>query len=431
MSVEIITGERISQADSIVTQAISAASEFAEVFVDLSGVQAPLYVAGQADYAPAASIPGGLPGEPDAALQSAADAALAKIDSAVNDLDQNITPEVDGALADMESEIGDITAKLAVLSAMADNIVIPSANDFMFSEEDFRTDNDLDALLKSIIETEIRRGGEGYSEAAEDAAYEKDGERREIARQEAIDAALDEQATRGFSMPQGFHLEAVTVINEKFRLDDRTRSKDIMIAQSKLSLDNKWRAIDAGISYNQIVIAFYDAMAQRALDAALAVSRIALDAIKYRVAAALKQVELAKAEIGAVADGRRADIERYAAGIQLLSGKINGLLSQAKGYISAYRTDGQIFGSGIEAAARQSRAAQGENLLALETQQANIITGISAAKNALRSYLETAALRLGAAQASAQMQKANAMGALESLDTVVQLFKSGEITTSE
>jgi hypothetical protein len=29
------------------------------------------------------------------------------------------------------------------------------------------------------------------------------------------------------------------------------------------------------------------------------------------------------------------------------------------------------------------------------------------------------------------MQKANAMGALESLDTVVQLFKSGQVSTAE
>jgi len=431
MSVEIITSQRLAKADQIVSSAMSAARDFAEVFVDLSGVHAPVYIPGDIGYLPTVDPIEGLPEYPDDSQQVAATAALAKIDDEVDNLEHNVLPPVDAALDGMQTEVDAIIARLAVLNAMADNIVIPAANDFMFAETDFRADNDLDAVLKAIITAEIRKGGEGYSATAEAAAYERDQERREIARQESIDAGLDEQALRGFSMPQGSHLEVVTAANEKYRMDDRKLSKDVMLAQSKLSLDNKWKAIDAGIGYNQIIISFYDGMAQRALEAATTIFSITLDSLKYRVQAALKQLEIGKAEVGAIADGRRAIIERYAATIHVLAKKIDGLITQSKGYITAYRTDGQIFGAGIEAAARESRLLQGENTLALEVQKANITSGISAAKNALHAYLETAGIRLGSARAQADMQKANAMGALESLDTVVQLFKSGQVSTAE
>ena len=46
MKVEDVTSDRLARADQIVAEASEAMNDFAEVFVDLSGVTAPIVIAG-------------------------------------------------------------------------------------------------------------------------------------------------------------------------------------------------------------------------------------------------------------------------------------------------------------------------------------------------------------------------------------------------
>ncbi len=419
--------ERISLASQITTESVENTKDFVALFKDIQNIIAPIfYVSPPPPYTPKTQLPGKAPEKPDDARITSASKAIGKIDGAISGIDQFKQETTDPALSKFQDLISGVQGKMSDLRNAAKSVAIPTASDFFFSEGDPYKDNDLDTELRKIIISEIAKDGEGLPDAAEAAAYDIDRERREIERQDAIDAALDEQAGRGFSRPQGYHLAAVQAINEKFRTDDRGLSRDIMIKQSGLSLENKYRAIDAGISYNQMQIAFADAQAQRALEAVTETLGLYLTGIRFGVNSALAQLSVSQAEAGAVLDDKRNLLDVYSSKLILVGKKIDGLLAKSRGYVSAYRTDGQVYAEGIATADKESRYLQGEQVLSLEYQKASIMAGLSAVKNALTSFIETTNIQLGAGRAQAGVYLASARGLLNSLGTVVQVLKSGE-----
>ena len=421
---------RITRADQIAADAIVAAQSLEEVFVDLGNIRPPMFIPNP--ITPTVS-PVTLTDNPDAPYEHRIDAAESALGLMPNEISaiNALKAQVDWSFSIFDDTFAEVQARIPMITALAETIVIPTASDLQFTEGDYRTGNTLDAILKSIIESEIQKGGEGYSDETETAIYEQQGERSDAARQEAIDDALDGYSGSGFSMPQGHHVEAVRKINEQYRLEDEKKSNDVMIMQSKLSLENKWRALNAGISYNQIILAYFDTKAQRALDAAIAILSLNLSAVKLRTDMAKQELEIGKSSNKAIMDKTRIMIERYAVELLKYRKQIESLITLAKGYTEQYRVKGQVYGIEVSAAADKSMLDQTENKLALENQKLNIIGFITTAQEALSAFVSTAKLKLGAATNGANIQKAIAMATLESLGTIVNRIKTGEYSVSE
>jgi len=421
---------RIYRADQIATDAISTAQDMNELFTDLSNIRPSIFIPNEITAAVPPVVLTDNPVAPGDARVNAAAAALASMPTEIAELSA-LKAQIDNSLSVFNGTFAEVQARLPQILALAETIVLPTASDFQFTEEDYRTGNTLDATLKSIIESEIQKGGEGYSDEAETAAYEQEAERVEAVRQEAIDEVLAGASGSGFSMPQGHHIEAVRKINEKFRLDAEKKSGEVMSSQVKLSLENKWRALNAGISYNQIILAYFDTKAQRALDAAISLLSLGLFAIKYRTDMAKQALETGKAANKATMDKVRILIELYSIELLKYKKQADGLITMAKGYVEQYRVKGQTYGSSVFAAYDKSMLDQAENKLALENEKLNIIGFITSAEEALNNFVAASELKLGAATNGANMQKVIAMTTLASLGSVVNRIQAVEKESSE
>ena len=421
---------RITRADQIATDAIGTAQDLNELFIDLSNIRPSIFIPNEITATIPAVVLTDNPVAPGDARVDAAASALGSMPNEIAGLSV-LKAQIDSALSVFNGTFAEVQARLPQLLALAETIVLPSVSDFQFTEGDYRTGNTLDATLKSIIATEIQKGGEGYSDEAETAAYEQEAERVEALRQENIDEALAGAAGFGFSMPQGHHIEAVRKINEKFRLDAEKKSGDVMSSQVKISLENKWRALNAGISYNQIMLAYFDTKAQRALEAAISLLSLGLFAIKYRTDMAKQMLETGKAANKATMDKVRIIIELYSIELLKYKKQTDGLITMAKGYVEQYRVKGQTYGSSVAAAFDKSMLDQAENKLALENDKLNIIGFITSAEETLNAFVAASELKLGAATNGANMQKAIAMTTLASLGSVVNRIQSVEKASSE
>ena len=429
MSISDDISLRISHADQIARSAINATTELAEVFENLSSIRAPQFIPNQVTTSlPPATLTDN-PTAPDETRIASAEDALSGMANEIAVID-DLKSQIDRAFLAFDSTFSEVQARIPAIMALSEQIVIPQSANLAFEEGDFREGNDLDAVLKSIIEDEIQKGGDGYSDTAEAAMRDMGSEMQELDRQAEIDDALDNASGTGFPMPQGHHYEAVRKINEKYRLITDKQSGDAMLMQTKISLDNKWRALNAGITYNQIMLAYFDAKAQRALDAAIAVLNLEFVAIKYRTDMAKQVMESGKSLNAAELDRIKIFIERY--GVELIKYRkqIEGLMALAKGYTDQYRVKGQIYGAEVSAAAEKSALDQAENKFALENQKMNILAFIASAEEALRAFISTAELKLGAADSGAKMQKSIAMSSLDSLGTIVNRIKTGELNIS-
>jgi hypothetical protein len=428
LNIEAAVKNHVTNSNLIVAEAMALAKEFARVFADLSGIRPPVFFPNQATYTPSQGAIT-LPPDPDASRLNNANTALAGLDGEIANFGSNIVRPMNRTLGEFKVKFDGVRDKVAELKALAEAIAIPQANEFYYTEGEY--DDELHRTLKEVITSEIDKDPNGHSEEVEAAMYDQYQERREIVRQRETDDAMETTAGRGFTLPQGFHMEAAYNISEKYRVEDEKRAKDIFTLQSKFSLENKWKIIDHGITFNQIVFAYNDTRAQRALDAALAVLNLGLDAMKFRIEIGLKRLSLTAAEIEAIGNDRKISIEQYATTLIRFSKKIDGLMAKAKAYIESYRTEGTVYGIKVAAAAEESYFNQSENTISLEVQKANILQGIALAQDALKASVATANLKLGAASAGAAVHKADAMSALGSLGTVVNVVRGASRTTGE
>lgn len=420
---------RIAFVDNIATSAIGSAKDLDSVFSDLTALRPTTFSPAQAIYTPGEPTLVDSPARPDDARIALAETELGKVSPEISAIDAK-KAEVDQYFTAFDSTLAEVRARLPLLMALADGIVSPAENDLSFTEGDYQADNQLDATLKSIIRSEIAKDGEGYSDATETAIYNTESERTELARQTEIDTARESQCGRGFSMPQGFLMEAVHQINEKYRLIDEKKSKDTMLLQTKLSLDNKWKALNAGITYNQIILAYVDTKAQRALEVALAVLNLKMNAIKFRTDMARQRLAAVKAGNQSIIDGIKIAIERYGFDIMKYRKNIDSLIVMAKGYIEQYKTKGYVYGIEVAEAAEKSKLRQGEAALSLAVQKSNIMRSMTVSEEALRAYLATAGIKLNAAGNGADVQRAIVVATLNSLSTIINRLKSGEKATN-
>lgn len=430
MGIEADVTTRITTADQVATDAITAVLDISEIFEDINAIRPPVTVPSTTSTSIPVVTLNDDPEVPDETRVDSAVSVLGKAADEVEDIN-DIKKIVDDAVDVFDDTVAEVQARIPQITALAANIIIPQETDFAFTEGNYQTDNTLDATLKAIIETEIAKGGEGYSEETETAMYEMQAELKELARQEAIDDTLDSASGTGFSMPQGHHIEAVRKINEQFRLDDEKASQDAMLLQSKLSVENKWVALNAGISYNQIILTYFDTKAQRALDAAISVLSLKISGTKYQADAVRQELEVNKSANKARLDQVRMKIEKYTANLMKYGKQMDGLIALAKGYIDQYRAKAQVYGASVSAAADKSQFDQAENKLSLENQKENIRKGIATSQETLKAFIAASDLKLGSATSGAKIQQAIAMAALDSIGTVVNRLKSADKTSSD
>jgi hypothetical protein len=434
MSINDEVTTRITDADTIATAAISAANDSADLFSDIGGVTPSVFaVSTPLTTNPFAPTLTDQPVAPTDARVAAAMAALDGVDTQAQDLAAQAAA-ADTYFVAFDAVYADVQTALAALRDQQRGIVQPQASDFGFSEPGLDTDTDIariNSSLRAIIESEIARDGQGYSDATETAMFEIDIERRELARQEEVDEALEATAGRGFTMPQGFHFEAVHRVNEKYRLAEEKKSEDVMILQSKLAQENKWIAINNGITYNQIQLAFYDAKAQRGLEAAAAVFGLTLSALRSRANILRQELAAVRALNTADIERARALLERYSLYIQKYRKAVQALTAKARGYTQKYESRARLYGAQVGQAVENSRIHQADAKIQLEMDKNTSEGWLAASQLSLRSFLMAARTRLGVASDRAKLQQTIASTTISSLGAVIQRTDAGETTISE
>jgi hypothetical protein len=434
MSINDEVTTRITAADAIATAAISRANDAADLFSDIASITPSIFtISAPPTFQPFAPTLVDHPVAPDGTRTAQALAALDETDGQTQDFTAHMA-DLDTYFAAFDSSFAAIKADMAALRGQSQTIAFPEASDFSFVEAGLDSDptvQSVNSKLRAIIESEIARGGQGYADETETAMFEQDIERRELARQEEIDESLANSAGRGFSMPQGFHLETVRQINEKYRLGEEKKSEDVMILQSKLAQENKWIAIDAGISYNQILLAFYDAKAQRGLDSAVAVIGLALLAIRLRAALVRQELMVAKTLNTADMEKARAIVERYTLRLTQFKKGVQSLTERAKGYTQKYELQSRVYGAEVDVAVQNSRLDQADNRIQLELDKNTQEGFMAAAKLSLKSFEMATRTKLGVATDKAKLQAAIAAGTISSLGAVIQRTDAGETSTAE
>jgi hypothetical protein len=181
----------------------------------------------------------------------------------------------------------------------------------------------------AAIETQLSRyiaGGTGLSANVEDAIYERARDKGRTETRRAIDAAYNEAADRGFSMPPGFLL-AATQQARQAGADNLSRSAtDIAVSQAELEQKNLQFAVTTSIGLRSTMLN----AALSYMQSLVTINGQALEYAKGRLSAIIEVYNSAVKAWGAKLDAYKAETAVYETRLKASLATIDLYLAEIK-----------------------------------------------------------------------------------------------------
>lgn len=187
--------------------------------------------------------------------------------------------------------------------------------------------------LQSTLLDRITSGGTGLTPDVENAIWDRGREREARSKQDAIDS-LDQMESLGFAFPPGIYLDARLKIETETAYQNAGHSREVMIQQSTLMLDNVKTALTLSVDLEGKLIDYTNSVENRIFES-----------VKYATEAG---VQIYNAKVQAFA----AMTETYKAKVQIYTALIQAEVSK----VDAYRA--QISAEEAKASINQSLVAQ-------------------------------------------------------------------------
>lgn len=209
--------------------------------------------------------------------------------------------------------------------------------------------------VQTELVAQIRRwlaGGTGMHSAVEAALFERARGREDMTARKAIDDTHSVFAARGYDLPPGALVQAVSEVIERNQLATATLSREIFVKSAEWEQENLRQAVAQGIAAETMLIGLHNAMAQRTLEAAtqrvqseIALVNVYVTLFNARQAARSVRVQIFEAQLRAALAPLEA--AKLAIEAEALKGQINeqeirsyaARLDAIKNLVEIYRAD--------------------------------------------------------------------------------------------
>ena len=352
---------------------------------------------------------------------------------------------------------------------------------FEYSESEYVSD--LQDAVKAKLLYDVVNGGTGLAPDVETAIFERQEERDQIELEEAVQRVRDEWSQNLFSLPNGALEAAIKDVYDKFELIKLDRSRDIAIKQAELAQTNTHFALSSSIAYEGQLLQHADNVANRALDAAKSVVNLgialfnvqlqryqtALEAYRTGVQVFVEELraeglkvqnytaQMSGAKVKADVQGQR--ISNYANQVSAISEiynnyrvqveavgvkagveaeklrafkiKIEAEVDKVRALVAIYAADTDRYNSNVRKGAVDSELLLKQNDLISRNHEGNLKIALETARMNLDSFAKTAQMRINASLGGANAYTVLAAGAMDSINSVVQLGSTSSVSATE
>jgi hypothetical protein len=174
----------------------------------------------------------------------------------------------------------------------ATGVVVP-ANSFYWGEESPFSDTCLTAVKDKLCDW-LQNGGTGLVPHVEQAIFDRGRNREDINAVRSEAQILTEQASRGFSRPQGSTFAAVDLLAQETQNKVADLSREIMIKQADLEQQNMQFAIQQTIALESALISENQQIQARSFEAAKYTQEVAIQLYNAQIAKVNLELEAFK-----------------------------------------------------------------------------------------------------------------------------------------
>jgi len=295
--------------------------------------------------------------------------------------------------------------------------------------------SDLLTSLKTKMSDRIINGGTGLSPAVETAIFNRDQERALLSLDEAKTRVADDWAKRGFSLPNGLLMEAISNLEVEFTNKRLEVSRDIAFKQADLEQTNVNTTIQQAVNLESALMTDQRQFSELMLRASEALQKAKVDIYSVWTAFYKTYVESIKNYSEAMSDKARTEVEmnkdllgRYGAEldgfktqVQAEVERVNVLLKQYGEDITAFSAQVSSWQAIGNVRVEELRARITESLgnanIGVEVARANIQTAIEGAKVQVQALIaaghtaaQLAAGAMAGSHVSASVSAGNSVG---------------------
>jgi hypothetical protein len=400
----------IARVDQQTIDALALVSEYMPTIEALASLLAPYYTLNAAEYTATKFDQSGI-SKPTFDELSDTDEALKDITAQkLNDLNAGSN----GLYPGMKAPIDVANTEFAAIWN-----AIKDAEGIAFKEDDFVAEiiTDVQTRLISALGDQP-----GSSTASEALYYSRDAQRRNAARLKEQRDTLDEFASRGFRLPQDVLADLGSAVQQRQGMDEADRARTVIMQQSTLSQDNKTRAIDAGLRYNQILVTYFDRKMQRALLLATSGLKVIQDLADMKFYVLREYLGVQREYFSLISENQRLIFDEFDQNAKAFAARMDTLVAQAGSYLDAYGTDGQVYAIRQRSLNENRKFVQSESEISMDVLRWNLAQALKAFADNIRAFEATAKIRMGSAAAGAGLQIGVVSAAQGSIMTIVGLL---------
>lgn len=292
------------------------------------------------------------------------------------------------------------------------NLLAPPTNTFAYVDTGY-TSVLRDPLVGKLL-SDLQNGGYGIDTTDEQALWDRARARALQQSQAEIDTAEQSALNSGFVLPQGIFLARQDKAREKLQQALSEINRDIALKRADLYVENRKFTIQEVRQYEQVAIALYNAIQERAFNASKAVA------------------DLGIAYYDAAVRNFNAQLEGYKAEAQVFEARVRAELGKAELYktqIDAERLRGEFNQTKVNLYNAQLQGVQQTvNLYKSRVEAANLLAQLQAQKlEVFKSRVSIFSEQVRAKGAEFDMYKAGISGELAKLDiykTEIDAYKS-------
>lgn len=200
------------------------------------------------------------------------------------------------------------TLNFPTFDAVAPTLTAIEPQVFQWGPETLYTSQEL-TLLKATLSDRISNGGTGLPPAVEEALWNRAREREYRQQADAL-ADLDRMEAMGYALPPGVWLDARLKLQTETNNTMAGLSREIMIKQAELELENIIKAIEQLNMLEGKLIDYWNQYNQRAFEATKYLTQANIDVYNAKVKGFEALVEAYKSRVGVYEALIRAEIAR-------------------------------------------------------------------------------------------------------------------------
>ncbi len=205
------------------------------------------------------------------------------------------------------------------------------------------------ALLSSLqatLQDRITNGGTGLSAEVENALWDRGREREYRQTRDAI-LELERMETLGYAFPPGVYLDARLKINTEMGYASAGISREIMIKQAELELQNVLKALDSSVQLEGQMLTYTNMVEQRLFESSKFATEAGIEIYNAQVRAYAAYLDAYKMKVAiyeAQIRGEQAKVEAYR--IEIAAEEAKAQINTA--LVNQYRIQADVALSAIE-----------------------------------------------------------------------------------